>query len=428
MDTAARVEMIGHASLLVRSGGRTLVTDPWWIDPLAPHSAAHFPPLVHDLDAVAAATDAIYVSHIHADHFHPPTLARFRRTTPVYIAAHRRPGLRDAVAALGFPVVECPFGEIVSVAGTAFELAMLEHDYEENAAYDSSVVVRTPEYTLFNNNDCVLTVAKYAWVRQNFRIDYAFLGFSPASFYPICFEMEADEKTRALQASAERRYGDFVAAALQVEAAVAIPFASGLRFLEEGERWKNVAFNAAPEAVRRLARHGRRGAVMNPGDSIGADGSFRHLAPALEHEAEAAAIEAWAQAEAPRLAALYPPDPPARPGLVERFRDYLLERRRATAGRLPGLEAWVIAFTVGDESFWFDFSRPGDDAFARGVPERWDMRYRYPPAGLQRRLDGAIDWDELHFSSGVSVQQNRYAKEYFMLLRSELLDLDEAAA
>lgn len=423
MTSGQRIEMIGHASLLARSGGRTLVTDPWWIDPLAPHSAAHYPPLNHDIDAVAAATDAIYISHIHPDHFHVPTLARFRRQTPVYIAAHRRKEFRDAIAHLGFPVIECGFGEIVPVAGTGFEIAMIEHDYEENAAFDSSIVVRAPEFTFFNNNDCVLAASKYASVRHRFRVDYAFLGFSPASFYPVCFEMDDAEKRRRLAASAERRYRDFVDAALLLRPEVSIPFASGLRFLEEGERWKNAAFNSPLEATRRLAAHGLRGEVMNPGDTIAADGTFHRRSPALTQEEEEAALEAYARAEAPRIAALYPPDPPARPDLVARFRAWLLERRRATRDRLPGVSAWVIAFEVGDERFHFDFSRPDEDAFARGVPENYDMLYRYPPAGLQRKLDGEIDWDDLHFSRGVSVHQNRYARDYFMMLRSEVLDL-----
>jgi len=422
-DYDFRVEMIGHASLRAHCRGKTLVTDPWWIDPLAPHSAAHFPPLVHDVDALAAATDILYISHIHPDHFHPRTLARFRKDIPVYIAAHRRKEFRDKIARLGFPVVECPFNEIVAVGGTDFEIAMIEHDYEENAAYDSSVVVRTPDFTLFDNNDCVLAAEKYRWVRENFRVDYAFLGYSPASFFPICFEMDARAKQRLLAASAERRYGDFVDAAMGVEPAVAIPFASGARFLETGERWKNVAFNSAAEATRRVCAAGIRGEVMAPGDRIDAAGTFHQRnAPPPQH-VELAAIESYAQTAAARLDGIFPPDPPVRPGVVERFRDYLLDRWRATGSLLPGVRQYVIAYEVGDERFYFDFSKPADTAFARGTPERYDMRYRYPAAGLQRKLDGEIDWDDLHFSRGVAVHQNRYAREFFMMLRSEMLDL-----
>lgn len=418
-----RIEMIGHASLRARSGGKTLVTDPWWFDPIAPHSAAHFPPLVHDLDAVARTTDLLYISHIHPDHFHRPTLERFSRSIPVFIGEHRRKGFRDAIAALGFTVVECPFAEAVRVPGTPFELTMIEHDYEENAAYDSSVVVRTPEYTLFNNNDCVLAPAKYASVRERYAVDYAFLGFSPASFFPICFEMDADEKRKQLELSAERRYRDFVDAASRLAPRVAIPFASGLRFLEDGERWKNIAFNSAGEAAQRLAGSGIRAEVMSPGDRIEADGTFRCRAVASKDD-ELVEIERYAQREHDLLCRLFPPDPPARPDLIDRFRDEILRLRRETRARLPAVSRCVIAFEIGDTRFHFDFSRPDEHAFGWGHPQPYDMLYRYPPAGVQRKLDGEIDWDDLHFSAGVSVHQVRYAKEYFMMLRSDLLDLD----
>ena len=69
--------------------------------------------------------------------------------------------------------------------------------------------------------------------------------------------------------------------------------------------------------------------------------------------------------------------------------------------------------------FYFDFARADGDIFQWGEPARYDMRYRYPASALQQRLDGRIDWDELHFASDVSVHQVRYAKEFYTMLRSE---------
>jgi hypothetical protein len=37
-----------------------------------------------------------------------------------------------------------------------------------------------------------------------------------------------------------------------------------------------------------------------------------------------------------------------------------------------------------------------------------------------------IDWDELHFTNEVQVHQVRYAKDFYMMLRSEMLDLDRS--
>ncbi|MGH7786116.1 MAG: MBL fold metallo-hydrolase [Candidatus Binatia bacterium] len=419
-----RVEMIGHATLRVRSGGRTLLTDPWLVDPIG-HSGFHFPPLVHDPAALAAETDAIYISHVHPDHFNAPTLEHFSRDTPIYIGEYRRKGFRDAIRALGFRVVEVPFQQPTPIAGTEFELAVVEHDFEESAAYDSSAVIRAPAFTLFENNDCVLGAAKYVWVREHFDVDYAFLGYSPASFFPISFELAAEEKARLLAESGETRYRECRDAVALLAPRLTVPFASGLRFLRAEALWKNVAFNSASEMVHRLRARGWAAEVMGPGDRIGADGALRRVCPLLDREAELAAIAAYADRVQDWVTARSPRESVVRPDLVERFRDYLLARWRATRAQLPGVRRHVIAYVLQgaqEQRFYFDFSRSDDQVFQWGEPPRYDMRYTYRSAGLQRRMDGEIDWDELHFTDA-SVHQIHYAREFYTMLRSETLDL-----
>ena len=62
------VEVVGHATLRVRSGGATLLTDPWLVDPIVSIDAFHWPPLVHRAAQIAADTTAIFISHPHPDH------------------------------------------------------------------------------------------------------------------------------------------------------------------------------------------------------------------------------------------------------------------------------------------------------------------------------------------------------------------------
>jgi hypothetical protein len=419
-----RVEMVGHATLRVQSGGRTLLTDPWLGGPIGCNSCFHFPPPVHDPARLAAETDAIYVSHVHPDHFNKPSLALFPRSTPVYIGSYRRKDFRDEVRALGFPVVEVPFQQPTQIANTDIEITIVEHDFEENAAYDSAVVLRTPAFALFGNNDCSLRPEKYRWVRDHVRIDYAFLGYSPASFYPISFELDPAEKRRLLAESAERRYADFVAAAGLLAPAIAIPFASGARFLIESALWKNVLFNSATEATRRLLGTGIAGEVMGPGDRIESDGTIRRVSQVLAREEELAAIAGYARDVQSWVRSHQAPA--ARAGLVEQFRDHLLGLWRDTRSKLPGVRQHVIAYVLrepADRRFYFDFSKPDDEIFQWGDPPRYDMRYTYPPNELQLTLDGGLDWDELHFTSDVSVHQVRYAKDFYKMLRSEMLDL-----
>lgn len=418
------IEVVGHASLRVRDGGVTLLTDPWLVEPLGCARAFPFPPLVHTPEQLAAETDAIYLSHPHPDHFSPATLACFPKHVPIYIGRYGRPQFRDAVRALGFPVIEVPFGERVPVEETPLTITILRHDEIDSAACDSAIVVETPTFTVMENNDCYLAPATYDRVRERFRPDYAFLGYSPASFFPINFEMPEDEKTRLLAEASEERYAAFVDTARRLGASLSVPFASGLRFLAEWAVWKNVLFNSAPEAVRRLRAVELAGAVMGPGDRIHADGSISRRSPVRERDDELAAIAAYARSVGvvPSTAA---DEPMARADLAHQLCDYLLRRWRAMRDTLPGVRNHVVAYVLRgttEQRFYFDFSRPEGGIFQWGTPARYDMRYSYPAAALQRTLDGAIDWDELHFLGDVSIHQVRYAKDFYAMLRSELTD------
>lgn len=94
---------IGHATVLIRLGGKTILTDPAfgnriglglglatagparWVAPAL--SIAQLPPI-----------DLILISHAHFDHLDRPTLARLPKQTPVLTPKHTR----DLIADLGF--------------------------------------------------------------------------------------------------------------------------------------------------------------------------------------------------------------------------------------------------------------------------------------------------------------------------------------
>jgi L-ascorbate metabolism protein UlaG (beta-lactamase superfamily) len=425
-----QVEMIGHASLRVQAQGKTFLTDPWYVDPIGCNTVFHFPPLVHDVDALAAETDAIYISHIHPDHFDPHTLARFSKDIPIYIGRYRSKRYVDAVRSLGFSVCEVPFQTPTEVTGTPFEISILESDYDETDAFDSSIVIGAPGFTVFNNNDCYLDDAKYQWVADNYDIDYGFLGYSPASYYPLCFEFDEETKRRLLSAAAERKYGDFVAAAQRLQPGISVPFAMGLRFFHRSMLSLNIGFNSAPEAVRRVQALGLRGEVMGPGDRIMAGAVVERVSPLREQPEELQAIAALAEEKQDWAEMLWASEPGERPGLLESFRDCILGLWRHTRDHLPGIEQYVIAYRLVGQTtreFYFDFSRPESEVFSMGSPPRYDMRYTYPSGLLQQQMDGLIDWDDMHFSCRVSIDQRRYAKEFYAMLRSTLNEVPGTA-
>ena len=95
------LQVLSHASLLVRHQERTLLIDPWLLGSCYWRSWWNYPPvdpkLYRDLKP-----DVIYLTHIHWDHFHGPSLRRFPRTTTIVIPYERSTRMRRDLERMGF--------------------------------------------------------------------------------------------------------------------------------------------------------------------------------------------------------------------------------------------------------------------------------------------------------------------------------------
>src|SRR5450432_3584697 len=113
---------IGHATILLRVGGKTILTDPVMSNRIgiglglftggprryiAPAlSIRQLPPI-----------DLILISHAHFDHLDRPTLQRLPKNVPI-VTAHQT---RDLIADLGFTnITELQWGEKIEVADMQF--------------------------------------------------------------------------------------------------------------------------------------------------------------------------------------------------------------------------------------------------------------------------------------------------------------------
>ena len=129
---------IGHATILLRVGGMTVLTDPvlsnrvglgmglFTVGPrrqVAPAlSLAQLPPI-----------DLILISHAHFDHLDRPTLARLPKRTRVITAAHTR----DLIDDLGFKnVSELRWGEELNLGNDARIRALQVRHWGARTFYD----------------------------------------------------------------------------------------------------------------------------------------------------------------------------------------------------------------------------------------------------------------------------------------------------
>jgi L-ascorbate metabolism protein UlaG (beta-lactamase superfamily) len=157
---------IGHATVLLRIGGRTILTDPVFSTRIGvglglvtagPRrlqrpaiSLANLPPI-----------DLILISHAHFDHLDRPTLARLPRRTPVITAVHTKDLLTD----LGFANVrELPWHNAIEVAGLHIRAIPTEHwgartFHDRHRTYNAYLLQDNARHTVLFGGDTAFTHA-----------------------------------------------------------------------------------------------------------------------------------------------------------------------------------------------------------------------------------------------------------------------------
>jgi L-ascorbate metabolism protein UlaG (beta-lactamase superfamily) len=123
------VAWLGHATVLLRIGGMTVLTDPvlsnrvgigLGLMTLGPHRMIAPALELHELPPI----DLILISHAHLDHLDRPTLCRLPKQTPV-VTAHLT---QDLIRDLGFRrVVELEWGQSRKVDGVTITARSARH-------------------------------------------------------------------------------------------------------------------------------------------------------------------------------------------------------------------------------------------------------------------------------------------------------------
>ena len=292
--------ILSHAAMWVRSGGTSVVIDPWLVGSCYWRSWWNFPRAVYD-EAEMASVDAVILSHQHWDHWHGPSLRKLFAGKTVLIPDE--PGLRSGrdLQTIGFrDVRRIPHGRTVELG----ELRITLYQFGRYVN-DAAIVIEGGGVTLLNANDAKIA----GWplrhlVARHGPIDFAFRSHSSANARD-CWRLEGDP---ALVVDDREHYmRSFVQFMDAVQPRHAVPFASNHCHLHDDV----FAFNemiATPLALREHVRGlpPRRWAlqVMLPGShwrgGAGQAGSF-DLAPETPYDDMAATLRAYRAEQAPAL-------------------------------------------------------------------------------------------------------------------------------
>lgn len=271
--------IVSHAGMLVEASGKRLLFDPWLVGSCYWRSWWNLPAPESEL-VRSLRPDFIYISHLHWDHFHGPSLRLFDRGTQVIVPKinHRR--MIEDLAWLGFRnVVELEHGGVLRLA-PRFEL----HSFQFGPCNDSAAVVTDGRTVLLNANDAKTYGLSLRQIVIRFgRVHFLLRSHSSASAVPYC--VEDFERHFPASRSAQSYSEEFALVGSVVDADYLVPFASNHCFVHpETMRFNRMA--ALPtrvvEACRTRAGAGAlRGecCVMSPGSSWddGEGFSLRHF-------------------------------------------------------------------------------------------------------------------------------------------------------
>jgi len=309
--------ILSHAGLLVESSGTRLVVDPWLVGSCYWRSWWNYP-AVPEFAKNIEELDYIYLTHMHWDHFHGPSLDRLPKSATILIPkAHFRRMHADA-SMFGFrDVVELPHGKKITLKN-----GLTVASYQYGLFTDSVLAISDGKTTLLDMNDAKIRDRSFAQLTDAFpRVDFLFRSHSSASAYPFCVEFEEPES--GIYRKREDYMSEFVDTARLLSVPHAIPFASSHCYLHRD----TIKFNSIAVTPRDVHRyfdeHGPEGSEcveMVAGDSW-SDTSGFEISDRDFFSNRAEIIEEYLAEYTPKLEAGYAQEDRAEVSF-EAFREY----------------------------------------------------------------------------------------------------------
>jgi hypothetical protein len=220
------VYYIGHASALARVSGKILLFDPVWNH--KPYGENwEFIPEQKNADDILDQVDAVFVSHIHSDHYSPAILSKVR--CPIFIM-EGRPNLTARMSSYNKNVVTYPHSQWIK-SDLGFDFYFQPHTFN---SIDSSVFVKNSDFCMYHGNDNFLTPEALNKLKSVIpKVDVAMVPYAFIHWYPHLMTEVTEEwrqtETDRLNKLCLDQAKDFLNI-LNVK--TAIPFGSALFFAE----------------------------------------------------------------------------------------------------------------------------------------------------------------------------------------------------
>lgn len=264
-------KFIANASgIFTGSKGTEILCDPWLVDGVFEGSWCHFPPLrtkIEDLSTV----DAIYISHLHPDHFDERHF-NFDKNKPLIVLDHGPNFLIKKLESLGFHNL-IKIKDRQTINYKEFSLTMFApfakhnfHDAKIGNLIDSALLLECDGVSALNANDNTPTTESSKMLKETYgSISLAMINYNSAGPYPSCFDnltkrQKLEEHNRILQ----RNFEHMKSLIEHMEPRLLLPFAGsyvlggylhknneylGTTTADECAKWISKNYNGETEVV-----------------------------------------------------------------------------------------------------------------------------------------------------------------------------------
>ncbi len=238
-----RFQFIGNASGIFHgSNGTKILCDPWIKDGVFEGSWFHYPPLKTKLNELNN-VHAIYVSHIHPDHY-DQRYFNFSKNIPIIILDEGPNFLKKNLISNGF-------NNIISIKDketkkfNEFKLTLFKpfvgHIFEESLLgnlIDSSIVLQDQKKIAINFNDNTPDKKACVELKKKFKnIDLALINYNAAGPYPSCFDnLTINEKKKENNRILQRNFRHLCNVLPYLKPKAVLPFAGS--YILGGKNYK----------------------------------------------------------------------------------------------------------------------------------------------------------------------------------------------
>lgn len=410
-----RVTMIGHACLLCETEDARILMDPWIVGPANFRSWWHLPEATLDPSQLPP-LDYIYISHLHGDHFHIPTLERLDRRPIVLVPRFYHNRMIRRLRRLGYTrIQELPHGKEVELSRSTRVCCL-------QTGSDSLLAVADSSASMLNANDCLqgnnpaITLPLLRALGARYGFDIAFLAFGTAGAFPKCYRFEDPSENINPWTKERAMLGNFVQGAMAVRPKTVVPFAGGFALLAQKLMWMNDVKSTPADALEalRLKDASLNGFEMNPGDIWGSRDGLIQVHPAVDWCQRLQVIRRMQQLHAVELKQIEAEERRGPPDLYGLFQSRLTQNLRSFPFLCRRMNCSVLFDVEGEPGGrWEVDLRRRSGWFRDGDSGDWSIRVAISSALLAEVLTDPNGWETIGISYklDITMRKGAHAKE-----------------